>query len=100
MIRGTTPTHIFNLPFSVNEIKSVRITYEQNGENVLEKTEAHCLFSDKAIIVKLTQEETLLFEGRRKVYVQLKALTMTGDVLSHKAKAIDVNRCLTDEVLQ
>lgn len=48
--RGTTPYHSFVLPFSVEQIKALYITYLQNGEVVLERNlseiELHNLFAD------------------------------------------------------
>lgn len=36
--RGTTPTHIFVLPFDLDTIANIIVTYRQNGCNVLQKT--------------------------------------------------------------
>ena len=48
--RGTTPYHSFILPFSVERIKALYITYLQNGEVVLERNlseiELHNLIAD------------------------------------------------------
>ena len=48
--RGTTPYHSFILPFSVEQIKALYITYLQNGEVVLERNlseiELHNLIAD------------------------------------------------------
>jgi hypothetical protein len=35
MYRATTPTHIFKLPFSAEDLAVVQITYAQNGERML-----------------------------------------------------------------
>lgn len=99
MIRGTTPRHIFNMPFDVSSIEEVRITYEQNGQKVLEKTENDCTMEGTKITVQLTQEETLKFEESRNVSLQLKVLTSAGDVMVTKVRKISCGRILNDEVL-
>ena len=38
IIRGTTPYHDFTLPYTVEEIKELYITYLQNEEIILEKS--------------------------------------------------------------
>lgn len=100
MIRGTTPTHIFNLPFDTSSLKEVRITYEQDGAKVLEKTEADCTLEGSAITVQLTQEETLAFNENKNVSYQLKLLTTDNEVLATRIKQIRVDRVLCEEVLE
>lgn len=99
MIRGTTPTHIFNLPFAASTISKLRLTYAQNGDTVLEKTETDCTFDGNTVSVKLSQEESLLFEEQYKVELQLKALTTDGETMATAIKAISVGRILNEEVL-
>lgn len=99
MIRGTTPTHIFNLPFAASTITKLRVTYMQGGVKVLEKTEADCTFDGNALKIKLTQEESLKFKERDNVELQLKAKDANGDILSHTVKSLPVDRVLNEEVL-
>ena len=100
MIRGTTPVHVFNLPFEANLIQEVRVTYAQSGEKVLEKTEADCTLEDKCIMVELTQQETLKFKARVNVEIQIKLLTTAGEVMASKIQTVSVDRCLNEEVLE
>lgn len=100
MIRGTTPAHVFNLPFETSLIQEVRVTYAQGGAKVLEKTEADCTLEDKCIIVELTQEETLKFTARVNVEVQVKLLTTAGEVMASKIQTVSVERCLNEEVFE
>ena len=102
MFRATTPTHIFTLPFDTDQIKEVRITYQQNGETVLEKTETDCTMVGEDIKVTLTQQETLLFDaGSRdnRVSIQLRVLTKTGQVMASKIVKVFAKACLNEEVL-
>ena len=42
MIRGTTPTLEFTLPFDTSLIAEIYVTMTQNGKTVLEKTLSDC----------------------------------------------------------
>lgn len=53
MIRGSTPTHTFNLSIDTSTIKRLRLTYVQYG-NILEKTEDDVTISDGKISYTLT----------------------------------------------
>ena len=100
MIRGTTPTHIFNVPFSTSLIKELRISYAQDGLIVLEKTEATATLTDNTISVELTQEETLSFNDKKNIALQVKVLTTDGKVLATQIQQVRVDRCLSEEVLE
>lgn len=99
MIRGTTPTHIFTLPFEVSEIAALSVTYKQNGEVVFKKKMADCTLEGNNVTVELTQEETLQFAERNNVEIQLKAKNAAGKVIAHSVKTIPVERILDDEVI-
>ena len=99
MIRGTTPTHRFELPFSVENVSDALIVYSQNGEEVLRKTVRHCHMVDKTLSVDLTQEETFRFRCDRKVRVQVRVLTNDGRAMASNVLNIDVGECLSDDVL-
>ena len=100
MIRGTTPTHIFRLPFSVLTIKDVRIIYAQKDEQILVKETADCSLEGNQISVTLTQEETFKFDCSKCVQIQLRVLTTGGQALASQIKHIDVEKCLDSEVME
>lgn len=97
MFRGTTPTHTFKLPFSTSLLQKVLVTYKQDENIVLEKTEADCTFENNSIKLKLTQEETLAFSAKR-VKIQLKLLTTDGTVMASDIKKKFAKDCLNNEV--
>ena len=99
MIRGTTPTHIFNLPIQAKTIKTLRITYVQNDAIVLEKTEKDVKMSTNNIRLKLSQEDTLKFNASGHVHLQLKMLTYDGAVLANQPKVIPIDEIYNEEVL-
>lgn len=99
MIRGTTPTHTFKLPFDTSLLSSARVVYKQGEKEVLRK-ETEAFFMEENILrVTLTQDESLRFDCRRSVKLQLRVRTKTGQVLAMKPYVVSVDECLDDEVL-
>ena len=99
MFRATTPTHIFTLPFETNQLQKIRITYQQCGKTVLQKTEVDCTLTGNEIKVKLTQEETLLFAPDVRVHIQLRVQTTAGQVMASDIEKVLPRACLDEEVL-
>ena len=100
MIRGTTPTHTFLLPFDTAEIRSLRIAYAQRGEVILQKSEADCTCEGDTLRVQLTQEDTLRFAAGDRMQMQLRVRTANGDVFASRLLCAEVEDCLCEEVLQ
>lgn len=96
----STPTHKFTLPFNVDRIDSLFITYRQKGAVVLEKTEADCALDGDKITVTLTQQETHLFSSTFNAEAQLNILTTDGKRLVSKKYTISVSENLHDEVMR
>lgn len=88
MVPGTTPLHIFKLPFDTSLIHSVRISYEQNKKIVLTKETEEITMHENKMAVRLSQEETLLFHHLVTVRVQLHILTQSGDALVSRIKHV------------
>lgn len=99
MIRGTTPTHIFKIPFDTANLKEVRIFYAQNKKVIVEKTTENCVMEENKITVKLTQEETLRFSHMKNTEIQLKVMTTDGTVMATHPLQVHVCEILKDEVL-
>ena len=100
MRRGTTPTHTFTLPFDAEIIKSVKVTYVQDGKQVLAKKNPLVQLNGNTATLKLTQEETLMFSDETDVEIQIRILTTGGDTLGSYPMRIPVLCCLDDEVLE
>lgn len=99
MIRGTTPTHTFTLPFDVSLVKEIRILYAQK-ENVLFKKETEdCVMEGNTVSATLTQQDTFKFDCKNHVQIQLRVLTTSGQVLSSAIKHVAVGTCLDNEVI-
>lgn len=98
MIKGTTPTHIFNIPFDTSQIAEVRVLYAQNNKLILTKTTTDVEMEYRKIKVTLTQEDTFLFDTTA-VEIQVRVLTNEGVALSSVPQKVGVCKCLEDEVL-
>lgn len=99
MIRGTTPTHTFTLPFDTNLVKCVKVIYAQNDRVILTKKTDDCILSENKVKVKLTQEDTFAFDCKYTVQIQIRALALDGDSLISDIYTVSVGKCLDDEVL-
>lgn len=97
MRRGTTPTHTFTFPFSLDVIAKLRVIYKQDDSIVLVKTLDDCIVNGNSVSYKLTQEETLLFNSDRMVDIQIRALTAGNDSLVSRVYKVGVDVCLENE---
>lgn len=103
MIRGTTPTLLFNLPFSATLIKSAEITikYVDGLKKVLIlKSLEDCELGETSIATRLSQEETLQFPAPATVSVQLRVLTIDDIALATEPQAISVKKLLAEDVIE
>lgn len=99
-MRGTTPTHIFKIPYDTSMVSKLRLTYEQVGGVVIEKTEKDCIFDGDLVTITLTQEDTLKLNDKQYVEIQMKLLSTGGDVIKSEPITRTVSKCLNDEVLE
>lgn len=99
MIRGTTPLHVFTLPFSTDLIKNLRVIYSQNDEPILKKELDDCKLNGNTVEVKLSQVDTFTFNSDYPVEIQVRVLTKTGDALASLPQRVGLDRCLENEVL-
>lgn len=99
-MRGTTPTHIFTLPFDTQAVKTVKVTYAHNGEIMLEKQTEDCTMQGNTVSVKLTQEETLLFDNNQLLQLQIRVLLYNGDALRSVIYHCHTGALLDDEVIK
>lgn len=99
MIGGTTPRHTFKVPVDTGRIKTIKLVYIQLDEEILTKRTADFTLGDKQISVKLTQEETFLFDYDITATIELRIVTLDGDVLGIKPRELDLTKYHDDEVL-
>ena len=99
MIRGTTPTHVFNLSIDTADLKRIRIIYAQNDDVVLVKEAEACSMDGATVTVKLSQKETFRFNCKKDVKIQIRALTLADEVLASPVMKVEVEECLDGEVI-
>ena len=72
MIRGTTPTVTFNLPFNVSTIKNLEVYFAQNDETLFTKGYNDCVLSGTTVQVTLKQKDTLMLDEEEKLQIQVR----------------------------
>ena len=103
MIRGTTPTLLFNLPFQTSLISNAEILLKYTDSNktvLIEKTIDECELGDTTISTVLTQEETLQLPAPTDVKIQLRILTTDGTVMATDIYRVSVKKLLKEGVIE
>ena len=103
MIRGTTPTLLFNLPFSADLIKSAEITIQygcETNKDLIIKYLKDCELGERSISTMLTQEETLLLPAPSYAHIQLRIITTDDVVLATEPQAVTVKKLLAEDVIE
>lgn len=99
MIRGTTPTLEFTLPFDTSVLAEAFVTISQNDEVVLDKQLTECNCSEQKLSVRLTQEETLKLDCDCKTEIQVRIRTHDGESLASDIAVVSTERILKDGVI-
>lgn len=81
IIRGTTPKHDFELPYPIELIKDIRVTYGQNKKAVFTKTKNECVFNVNMFSISLSQEETLLLKPDKNLYIEIRIKLFDNQVV-------------------
>ena len=99
MVRGTTPLHKFTFPVQIlDNYKNMLISYRQNGKIKLQKVLSDLDIDGNVATVKLSQEETLLFEPDN-LFIKVKVLTNSGDVQASPTFREVVQDVIDDTIL-
>lgn len=99
MIRGTTPTLTFKLPFAVDQLAYGFVTFAQNDEVIIDRALADCWCDGYEIRLQLTQEETLSMNENLVTEIQIRAKTLNGDVIASNIIRESTERILKDGVI-
>lgn len=99
MIKGTTPVHTYGIAIPSSMVDKVRITHSQNDEIVTVKEGSDVVIGDSTVATKLTQEETLMFDTKHLVEIQVRILTTDGDAISTLPFSVPVFKCLDGGML-
>jgi predicted metal-binding transcription factor (methanogenesis marker protein 9) len=84
----------------MNTISKVQVIYSQNNKQILCKETKDCEIKDNVIKVELTQEETLSFNHKMRLEMQVRLLTKDNKTLLSDIIIVSVEKCLSNEVLQ
>lgn len=93
MIRYTTPTLTFNLPFEVSYLSDAYVTIVQSNK-IIEKSYSDCTVQDKTLSVTLTQEETGSLVAERDAKVQLRCKGTDGKAYASQEFQIKIDDVL------
>ena len=103
-VRGTTPTHVFAIPWTEDELDVVVISYVQNGELRLMKTKEDLEFDDahRQALLHLSEQDTLALTCNHKgkeglVVIQIRAALYTGEIFASKPMSERVLPLFLDE---
>ena len=100
VVRGTTPEHEFDVPYSLEMIKDVRVTYAQGKKTVFTKKLYNCRIENGKVYIALTQEETLMFVPNKPLEIELKILLFNNKVVvSEEPILLRVVDTLNEEVM-
>lgn len=99
MIRGTTPTLEFVLPFSTSQLSCAWVTISINGEVLIDKPLEECQCAGDMLTLRLTQEDTLKLQCDCVAEIQIRAKTLGGDAIASNIIRERVARILKDGVI-
>lgn len=97
MIRGTTPTLTFELPFAADEIDEGYITIAQRGRPNMDIPISRCTADGNVLTLTLTQEETLQLRAAL-AEIQLR-VKVDESVLASEMITFDVGAILKEGVI-
>lgn len=99
MIRGTTPTLVFDVDADLTDAQVIYITLRQIGRDAIEKTQEDITVGVRELSVRLTQEETLKLESGLPVEIQIRARFADGSAIASNIMRADAGRILKEGVI-
>lgn len=99
MIRGTTPTLSFTLPFIPIAAEKIWITFEQNDVEVFTLEKHEITIEDNVISFTLTQEQTLALLPNSIVQIQIRIKFSELNVIASDTITTTVKEILKDGVM-
>lgn len=99
MTRGTTPTNIIDVDIDLTGATDIYVTYVQNGHTIMEKTLGDMTVDEERLTIRLTQEETFVFDPKKKVAVQIRAKFADNTAVASNIMYVGVENILKNEVI-
>lgn len=98
MIRGTTPTLTFKLPFDCSTIDLINISFAQHSKVLLEKDYYDCVINGNEISVTLSEDDTLKFVSGEHAEIQIR-VGIGEQRFASQIMKMGVKRVLKDGIL-
>lgn len=89
IIRGTTPTLRFGLPFDADMIANGFVVIQQEEVTVVEKELSDCECGGKTVSAKLTQEDTLKLSSDMNAEISIVVKTTDGERLETRTPFVE-----------
>lgn len=89
IIRGTTPTLRFDLPFDADMIANGFVVIQQGEVTVVEKEISDCECGGKTVSAKFTQEDTLKLASGMNAEISIVVKTTGGERLETETPFIE-----------
>lgn len=103
MIRGTTPTHTFNVDLDLR-LATIYVTYMQNGKVLFEKgNEDIVTIEEGYFLLRFSQEETLTIKAcncASSIKIQIRAIFPDGSTVVSNVMTTSVRDILRDGVIE
>lgn len=99
IVRGTTPTISFGLPFSTDLLATGFVTIQQRDKTIVEKALSDCNCSENTVAATLTQEDTLALKIGSLAQIRLVVKTTGGDRLETDDFVVRILDTHKDEVI-
>jgi hypothetical protein len=99
IVRGTTPTISFGLPFSTGLLSTAFVTVKQRDKTLIEKELSDCQCDGNILTTQLTQEDTLALKIGVPAQIRLVVKTTGGDRHETKDFVVRVSDTHKDEVI-
>lgn len=101
MIRGTTPTLRFQIPYTTEQIQLGYVTFSRKGEVFLDLSfdDERITVENNYIYVTFSQEDTLRFNSRTVYSVQLRILLEGNVAVASNIITIPISSILKNGVI-
>lgn len=98
IVRGTTPTHTFNIPVDAELVEEICITYSQNDKEIFTRETYDCEVVGNQISTTLTQANTRALNHKLICAIQCFFKTTDGLVYGSDSNYVKVMNGLNKEI--
>lgn len=101
IMRGSTPTHIFQVDTDLTHVEVMYVTYKQGCVVLVEKEIEDIRIRPDTLELTLTQQETLRFQNRKDqpIEIQIRARFPNGETLVSNVMKVQAEKVLKEGVI-